>query len=206
VEKIAESDDALLEKYLEGGELTDEEIYSGIKEGSLTRKFIPVTCGSSTKNIGTSNLLDTILLCLPSPPEMTVISPIRGRNPKDGKEVLRKPLESEPVSSYVFKTIADPFAGKLSLFRVYSGTIKADSTIYNASADTKERVGQLFYLLGKKQVPVQSLSAGEIGGVAKLKATNTGDTLSDESIRWYLKGEVCRSNHIVCDRSKKQGR
>ncbi len=180
VEKIAESDDALLEKYLEGGELTDEEIYSGIKEGSLTRKYIPVTCGSSTKNIGTSNLLDTILLCLPSPSEMTIISPIRGRNPKDGKEVLRKPLESEPVSSYVFKTIADPFAGKLSLFRVYSGTIKADSTIYNASADTKERVGQLFYLLGKKQVPVQSLSAGEIGGVAKLKSTNTGDTIADE--------------------------
>jgi elongation factor G len=181
VEKIAESDDALLEKYLEGGELTDDEIYSGIKEGSLTRKFIPVTCGSSTKNLGTSNLLDTILLCLPSPSEMTIISPIRGRNPKDGKEILRKPLASEPVSSYVFKTIADPFAGKLSLFRVYSGTIKADSTIYNASADTKERVGQLFYLLGKKQVPVQSLSAGEIGGVAKLKSTNTGDTFADEA-------------------------
>ncbi|MDH4233074.1 MAG: elongation factor G, partial [Nitrospirota bacterium] len=120
-------------------------------------------------------------LCLPSPPEMTIISPIRGKNPKDGKEVLRKPLASEPVSSYVFKTIADPFAGKLSLFRVYSGTIKADSTIYNASADTKERVGQLFYLLGKKQVPVQSLSAGEIGGVAKLKSTNTGDTIAEEA-------------------------
>ncbi|RPI35792.1 MAG: elongation factor G [Nitrospiraceae bacterium] len=181
VEKIAESDDALLEKYLEGGELTHDEIYSGIKEGSLTRKYIPVTCGSSTKNIGTSNLLDTILLCLPSPSEMTVISPIRGRHPKDGKEVLRKPLASEPAASYVFKTIADPFAGKLSLFRVYSGTIKADSTIYNASTDTKERVGQLFYLLGKKQVPVQSLSAGEIGGVAKLKTTNTGDTLAEEA-------------------------
>ena len=181
VEKIAESDDALLEKYLEGGELTDDEIYSGIKEGSLTRKYIPVTCGSSTKNIGTSNLLDAILLCLPSPSEMTIISPIRGRHPKDGKEILRQPLASEPVSSYVFKTIADPFAGKLSLFRVYTGTIKADSTIYNASADAKERVGQLFYLLGKKQVPVQSLSAGEIGGVAKLKSTNTGDTLAEES-------------------------
>ena len=124
VEKIAESDDALLEKYLEGGELTESEIYTGIKEGSLTRKYIPVTCGSSTKNIGTSNLLDTILLCLPSPAEMTVISPIRGKNPKDGKEVLRKALETEPASAYVFKTIADQYAGKLSLFRVYSGHLQ----------------------------------------------------------------------------------
>ncbi|PKL51694.1 MAG: elongation factor G [Nitrospira bacterium HGW-Nitrospira-1] len=181
IEKIAESDDALLEKYLEGGELTESEIYRGIKEGSLTRKYIPVACGSSTKNIGASNLLDTILLCLPSPAEMTVISPIRGKNPKDGKEVLRQPLETEPASAYVFKTIADPYAGKLSLFRVYSGTFKADSTIYNASEDTKERIGQLFYLLGKKQTPAQSLGAGEIGVVAKLKSTNTGDTLSDEA-------------------------
>jgi elongation factor G len=181
VEKIAESDDALLEKYLEGGELTESEIYTGIKEGSLTRKYIPVTCGSSTKNIGTYNLLDTILLCLPSPTEMTIISPIRGRDPKDGKELLRKPIETEPASAYVFKTIADQYAGKLSLFRVYSGTFKADSTIYNASLDTKERIGQLFYLLGKKQVPTQSLCAGEIGVVAKLKSTNTGDTLSDEA-------------------------
>jgi len=181
IEKIAESDDPLLEKYLEGGELTEAEIYNGIKEGSLTRKYIPVTCGSSTKNIGTYNLLDTILLCLPSPTEMTIISPIRGKDPKDGKELLRKPLETEPAAAYVFKTIADQYAGKVSLFRVYSGTLKADSTVYNASLDTKERVGQLFYLLGKKQVPTQSLSAGEIGAVAKLKSTNTGDTLSDEA-------------------------
>ena len=181
VEKIAESDDALLEKYLEGNELTESEIYTGIKEGSLTRKYIPVTCGSSTKNIGCSNLLDTILLCLPSPAEMTIISPIRGKAPKDGKELLRQPLETEPGSAYVFKTIADQYAGKLSLFRVYSGIFKADSTVYNASLDTKERMGQLFYLLGKKQVPTQSLCAGEIGVVAKLKSTNTGDTLSDEA-------------------------
>ena len=181
VEKIAESDDALLEKYLEGGELTDSEIYTGIKEGSLTRKYIPVTCGSSTKNIGTANLLDTILLCLPSPAEMTVISPVRGKNPKDGKEVLRKALDTEHASAYVFKTIADQYAGKLSLFRVYSGHFKADSTIYNSTQDIKERVGQLFYQLGKKQVPTHTLGVGEIGVVAKLKSTNTGDTLSDEA-------------------------
>ena len=180
IEKIAESDDALLEKYLEGGELTEAEIINGIKESSLTRKFIPVTCGSAVRNIGMSNLLDTIILCLPSPVEMATISPIRGKSPKDKTEVLRKPSENEPLAAYVFKTIADPYAGKLSLFRVYSGTLKADSTIFNSTADSKERIGQLFYLQGKKQMSVQSLSAGEIGVVAKLKGTNTGDTISDE--------------------------
>jgi len=181
IEKIAESDDGLLEKYLEGGELTEEEIIKGIKEGSLTRKFIPVTCGSALKNVGIPNLLDAMFLCLPSPVEMTTISPIKGKNPKDGSMVVRKPDENEPLSAYVFKTIADPYAGKLSLFRVYSGVLKADSTVYNATSDLKERIGQLFYLQGKKQVPTQSLGTGDIGVVAKLKGTNTGDTISDES-------------------------
>jgi elongation factor G len=181
VEKIAESDDSLLERYLEGGELTGEEIINGIKEGSLTRKFIPVACGSATKTIGIPQLLDTVTLCLPSPAEMARISPVRGKNPKDGKDVERKVDEKEPFSAYVFKTIADPYAGKLSLFRVYSGILKADSSVLNTTAGTKERIGQVFYLLGKKQVPAQVLGPGEIGVVAKLKDTNTGDTLSDES-------------------------
>lgn len=181
VEKIAESDDKLLEKYLEGGELTNEEIINGIKEGSLTRKFIPVSCGSALKNIGIQSLIESMILCLPSPVEMAAISPVKGKNPKDGSETVRKPADNEPLSAYVFKTIADPYAGKLSLFRVYSGTLKADSNIFNSTADTKERVGQIFYLLGKKQTPVQSLGAGEIGVVAKLKGTNTGDTFADDS-------------------------
>jgi elongation factor G len=181
VEKIAESDDALLEKYLDGGELTNEEILKGIKEGSLTKKFIPVTCGSALQNIGVANMLDTLLLCLPSPADMESISPINGKNPKDGTEVIRKSDENEPLSAYVFKTVADPYAGKLSLFRVYSGTMKADSSVYNSTAETKERIGQLFYLQGKTQVPVQSLCAGEIGGVAKLKTTSTGHTICAEA-------------------------
>ncbi|MDP2157022.1 MAG: elongation factor G [Nitrospirota bacterium] len=181
VEKIAESDDALLEKYLEGIEPTQDEILSGIKEGSLSRKYIPVSCGAATKNIGTSNLLDTIALCLPSPVEMATIAPISGKNPKNGSLLFRKPSETEPMSAFIFKTIADPYAGKLSLFRVYSGTLKADSAVYNATADTKERIGQVFYLQGKKHVPVQTLGAGEIAVVAKLKETGTGDTLCDEA-------------------------
>jgi elongation factor G len=181
VEKIAESDDTLLEKYLEEGGLSDEEIIKGIREGSLTKRFIPVTCGSAIRNIAIPQLLDALLLCLPSPAEMARISPIRGKNPKDGKEVERKPLPTDPFSAYVFKTIADPYAGRLSIFRVYSGVLKADSTVLNATTGAKERIGQVFYLLGKKQVAAQIAGPGEIGVVAKLKDTYTGDTLSDES-------------------------
>lgn len=181
VEKIAELNDALLERYLEGGALSHEEIIRGIREGSLTRRFIPVTCGSAVKGIGIAQLFDAITLCLPSPAEMTTIVPVKGRNPKDGMEVQRRVDEKEPLSAYVFKTIADPYAGKLSLFRVYSGVLRADSSVLNATAGVKERIGQIFYLLGKKHIPAQSVGPGEIGVVAKLKDTNTGDTLSDES-------------------------
>jgi len=181
VEKIAESDDTLLEKYLEGGMLSDDEIIKGVREGSLTKRFIPVTCGSAIRNIAVPQLLDTVLLCLPSPSEMVRISPIRGKNPKDGKEIERKPLKTEPLSAYVFKTIADPYAGRLSIFRVYSGIFRADSNILNATTGAKERIGQVFYLMGKKQVSAQTIGPGEIGVVAKLKETYTGDTLSDES-------------------------
>lgn len=181
VEKIAESDDTLLEKYLEGGELSHDEIIKGVKEGSLTKRFIPVTCGSALRDIAVPQLLDTILLCLPSPAEMARITPIRGKNPKDGSEVQRKPSADEPLSAYVFKTIADPFAGRLSIFRVFSGTLKADSSVLNVTTGAKERIGQVFFLMGKKQIPAQTIGPGEIGVVAKLKETYTGDTLSDES-------------------------
>jgi elongation factor G len=187
VEKIAESDDAMLEKYLEGGTLTDDEIINGIKEGALTKRFIPVTCGSALKNMAVVQLLDTAILCLPSPLEMTSISPIKGTNPKDGKEVERKPLQTEPLAAYVFKTIADPFAGRLSIFRVYSGSLKADSNVLNTATGAKERIGQVFYLMGKKQVSAQTIGPGEIGVVAKLKETYTGDTLSEEAHPFIFK-------------------
>ena len=180
VEKIAEADDALLEKYLEGGEITVDEILKGIKEASLTRRFIPVACGSATQNIGVRRLMDVMLMCLPTPEEMSRISPIRGTSPKDGKEIDRKPVTTDPLTAYVFKTVADPFAGKLSIFRVYSGILRADSTVLNATSGAKERIGQVFYLSGKKHVPVASVSAGEIAAVVKLKDTNVGDTLCEE--------------------------
>ncbi|MBN2654121.1 MAG: elongation factor G [Nitrospirae bacterium] len=180
IEKIAEAEDSLLEKYLEGGELSTEEIIKGIKEASLTRRFIPVTCGSATMNIGIQNLMDAAVMCLPSPEEMTRIVPVRGINTKDGKEHQRKPDQAEPLTAYVFKTVADPFAGKVSVFRVYSGVFKADANVLNANTGTKEHIGQVFYLQGKKHVPVQSLGPGEIAAVVKLKDTNVGDTLCEE--------------------------
>ena len=179
IEKIAELDDSLLEKYLEGTDPTDEEIKKGIREGSITRRFIPLVCGSAIKNIGVHQLLDVMTLCLPSPVEKAKITPITGKNLKNGDKIQRNPSESEPFSAQVFKTIADPFAGKLTVFRVFSGVLKADSTVYNSNRNSKEKLGHIFYLMGKKQVPVQKIGPGEIAAVAKLKDTQTGDTLAD---------------------------
>lgn len=181
IEKAAEGDDALIEKYLETGELTEDEILHGMREGSRKRLFVPVVVGSAIKNMGIHRLLEAIVMCLPSPAEFAVKTPIVGKDPRDGSPITRTPDPSGPLSAFVFKTIADPYAGKLSLFRVYSGTISADSTVYNASTDAKERIGQIFVMQGKKNNPVRTLGPGEIGAVAKLKDTHTGDTLSDET-------------------------
>ena len=179
VEKVAESDDVLLEKYLEGTDPTNEEMNKGIREGSMSRMFLPVVCGSATGNIGVKQLLDLIPMCLPSPADKAEKTPIEGKNTKTGEEATRKPDRSEPLAFRVFKTIADPFAGKLTIFRVYSGVLRSDSSVFNVTRDSKEKMGSLFYLLGKKQVPVKEVGPGEIAAVAKLKGVQTGDSLSD---------------------------
>jgi len=181
IERVAEADDSLLEKYLEGGELSREEIVSGIKAGTLLKQFVPVTCGAPNLNIGISELLDAVALCLPSPQEMAAANPIKGINPKDESEAERKPSADEPFSAYVFKTIADPFSGKLSFFRMLSGKLSPDSSVLNSSSDSKERIGQIFYLQGKKHENAEALVPGEIAVIAKLKHTSTGDTLCDDS-------------------------
>lgn len=180
IEKAAEGDDALIEKYFETNTLTEDEIYHGMREGSRKRLFVPVVAGSAIKGMGIHRLLQALILCLPSPAEFAEKTPIVGKNPKDGSELSRKPEAAAPLAAFVFKTIADPYAGKLSLFRVYSGMINADSSVYNASTDVTERIGQIFIIQGKKNTPVKSLGPGEIGAVAKLKDTHTGDTLCDE--------------------------
>ena len=176
VEAAAESDDVLMEKYLESGELSEEEILHGLREGALTKAFTPVFCGSATANIGVRNLLNFIVNCLPSPLDRGFQY---GSNPKSGEVVHRHPDPQDPFSAMVFKTISDPFAGKLTLFRVYSGTLKSDSIVYNPNKEVTERIGQLYELEGKKQRPLAEAAAGDIVAVAKLKETETGDTLCD---------------------------
>ncbi len=176
VEDAAESDDALMEKYLEEEELSTEEIFQGLKKGVGQRSFIPAICGSAIKVMGIQPLLDMIVKMLPSPAETL---PARGTIPSDG-ETERKPDASEPFSALVFKTIADPYAGRLTLMRVYSGTIHADSTVYNVNKGVRERVGLLLQIEGKGQQSIESADSGEIVAVAKLKETVTGNTLADE--------------------------
>ncbi|MEE2986202.1 MAG: elongation factor G [Nitrospinota bacterium] len=175
-ESVAEVDDTLVETYLEQGELSEEEFHTGLKNGIAEGLLVPVLCGSATNNFGIDLLLNTILNYLPSPDRCP---PVAGKSPKDGSKNERKAGDNNAFSSLVFKTVADPYAGKLTLFRVFSGSFKADSTIYNASKDTQERVGQIFLLQGKKQVPVPEIFEGDMGTVPKLKVTTTGDSLTD---------------------------
>ena len=181
VEQIAETEDSLLEKYLDKGDLSQEDIIAGLKHGTIGGGLLPVLCGSPVKNMGIQPLLDMVLMCLPSPAEHARVVQIKGIDPKTGNETVRKPVADENLAAMVFKTINDPFAGKLSLVRVFSGTLKADSSVYNASKQLKEKVGTLFHLQGKKQITTHALTAGQIGAIAKMKETLTGDTLCSEN-------------------------
>ena len=176
IERIAESDDIWLEKYLEGEELTDEELVEGLRNGCVAGDIIPITCGSATKNMGTQMLLDLIVQCLPSPLDR---GDKTGINPKNDEEAVRNPEEGEPLSAQVIKTVSDPYAGRLTIMRIFSGTLKADSNFYNASKKAKERFGALMLMQGKSQQTIKSAGPGEIVAVAKLKETLTGDTLCD---------------------------
>ena len=180
IEKIAESDDALIEKYLETGELSQEEIAAGLRKGCIAGKVTPLLCGAPPKGVGVPQLLDMIAAALPNPVEKAETAPIKVKDAR-GAEAVLKTDKNGPLAAVVFKTIADPFAGKLSLFRVISGQLKSDSTVFNANKEKEERIGQVFYLMGKKQVPAQVIKAGEIAAIAKLKDTVTGDTLCDKA-------------------------
>jgi len=172
VEAVAEIDDTLLEKYLGGEELSLEELGNGLRQGVVTGKIVPILVGSAVQNIGIVSLLDAIHSYLPSPKERDVII-IDG----SGKQKTVAPSQDAPLAALVFKTSADPYVGKLTYFRVYNGTIDSNSQVWNATRDSAERIGQLFVLRGKTQEPVSQLRAGDIGAVAKLSLTSTGDTL-----------------------------
>ncbi len=178
VEDIAEADDALLERYLEGESLSDEEVGAALRKGILSRTFAPVLCGSAIKGIGIEPLMDFIVALMPSPADGG--SRI-GVHPDTGAEVERQPVPDAPFSAYVFKTVADPYAGRLSIFRIVSGTPGGDGNFYNSTEETRERYSQLLRLAGKEQKPLDDAGPGDIVAVAKLKETTTGDTLCVES-------------------------
>ena len=177
VEHVAEASDELLEKYLETGELSPEEIKSALRKSVVGGKLIPIACGSGAGNMGIQPLLDLISECMPSPIDR---DGIKGRALKGDSEVVREPYPGAPFSSLVIKTVSDPYAGRLSILRVFSGTLAPDSTVFNANKGAKERFGQVLRLKGRTQEPVQSAGPGDIVAVAKLKETVTQDTLCSE--------------------------
>ncbi len=174
VEAIAEIDDALLEKYLGGEGLGLEELTAGLRQAIINGKIVPILAGSALQNVGISSLLDAINSYLPSPKEREVVT-------AGDSATLVKPSREASLAALVFKTSADPYVGKLTYFRVYSGVITSNSHVLNATRGEAERIGQLFALRGKTQEPVSQIGAGDIGAVAKLGLTGTGDTLTSQT-------------------------
>jgi elongation factor G len=176
IEKVAEGDDTLMERFFDQGGLSQEELIDGLKREVSHHQIFPVLLDSASHNIGGHPILDAIVNLLPSPEEAKTID---GKNAKGEKITFERRAEAFPAA-LVFKTFSDPFAGRVSLFRVYSGTFKSDSAYWNTTKDHEERVGKLQLLQGKAQVPVSELRAGDIGAVAKLKDVHTGDTLASK--------------------------
>lgn len=174
VEAIAGIDDRLIEKYLNDEEISLEELQRGLREAVVTGKIVPILAGSALQNIGITSLLDAMYNYLPSPKEREVV--IAGDSAKQAAQKI-EPSQDAPLAALIFKTSADPYVGKLTYFRVYTGSINSNSQAWNATRNEAERIGQLFILRGKTQEPVPQLKAGDIGVVAKLSVTDTGDTL-----------------------------
>ncbi len=176
LEAVAEQDDAVMEKYLDGQELTKEEILAVIRKATIANKFVPVTCGSSYKNKGVQKLLDAIIAFMPAP---TDVPAIKGTNPDTNEEEDCHASDDEPFAALAFKVATDPFVGKLVFFRVYSGTLNAGSSIYNSVKDDNERMGRILQMHANHRQDLETVYAGDIAAAVGLKHTTTGDTLCD---------------------------
>ncbi|MCI0528492.1 MAG: elongation factor G [Nitrospira sp.] len=179
IEAAADFDEAVMEKYLHGQDPTPEEIKQALRKGVLSQKITPVLCGASFKNKGVQLLLDNIVDLLPSPLDIPAVKGIDPRN--EGQELIRHPSDDEPFSALAFKIMSDPFVGQLTYFRAYSGVLRAGSYLYNATKDTKERIGRLLKMHANKREEIKEVYAGEIAAAVGLKNTTTGDTLCDEA-------------------------
>ena len=180
MEAVAETDEELLDKYLNDGELSDEDIYTGLIKGCAQGEIAPVLCGSALKVIGIKSMINSIVQCFPSPEHSL---PQKAVNLNNNEEVFIKPDENKPFSALVFKTIADPFVGKISLFRVMTGKINGELTVLNPNKEKQEKLNHLFFMKGKNQIPTKEIVAGDIGAVSKLQYTATGDTLCSEDFK-----------------------
>jgi len=178
IEAVAEQDEELMMKYLEGEELTTEEIKATIRKATIANEMVPVLCGTSYRNKGVQNLLDAVVAYMPAP---TDIPPIQGVVPRTGEETERRSSDSEPFSALAFKIMTDPFVGKLCFFRVYSGTLNKGSAVYNSTKDKSERVGRILQMHANDRQDIDIVYSGDIAAAVGLKNTGTGDTLCDES-------------------------
>lgn len=180
VEAVAENEETLLEAYVAQGGLTQDALLSGLRSGVLKRKMYPLYAGSATRNMGVWSLLNAVAALLPSPDERGAVYPLPGVLPGSGRPCEWKGSAQEPFSAFVFKTLIDPFAGRLSYCRLLSGSVQADSTVWNASKQVREKLGHFYRLFGKQHAAVGSATAGEIIAIGKLRDTQTGDTLCHE--------------------------
>ena len=187
MEAVAESDDELMMKYLEGEELTEEEIMAGIRKQTIACKMTPVCCGSSYKNKGVQPLLDAVVAFMPAP---TDIPPIKGINPETGEEDCRPSSDEEPFSALAFKIMTDPFVGKLAFLRVYSGTLGSGSYVYNSTKGKRERIGRILQMHANHREEIDMVYSGDIAAAVGLKDTTTGDTLCDEKHEIILESMV----------------
>ena len=177
IEKLADCDESVMEKYIAGEEVTPDEIRSALRRGTIEMKLTPVLCGSSFKNKGVQLLLDAISAYLPSPLDLP---PVKGIDPKTGNEIERRPDDDLPFSALAFKIMTDPFVGQLTFFRVYSGVLNSGSYVYNSSKDTTERIGRILKMHANKREEIKTVYAGDIAAAVGLKSTTTGDTLCDK--------------------------
>ncbi len=176
VEKVVETDDALLHRYLEEHHITPEELRAALRKATIAGTVVPVLCGAALRNKGVQPMLDAVVHYLPSPLD---VPPVEGLDPKSGETLVRRAMDEEPFSALAFKIMSDPFVGKLAFFRVYSGVLRAGDTLQNSTKDRKERIGRILLMHANHREEVEAVGAGDIAAAVGLKQTFTGDTLSD---------------------------